>query len=518
MIAVEIGIIDFAITIQVCVSALDRLARLWIVELMIYIKHVWLISLGEYLELVSIDRWTYLHIGLTSTLGKRKVLHLHVLPGEVVAQVPLPVLGLDRSCIQGNLDTLAIYITYVGKDSLWEVGTCCCRNRSQQILGLAGIEIDGTTDTTIQESKVETEVPGGSCLPLQVWNVCLRTISCNILSVDECLGTCYTGCIDRKIVVVADTFLLTGYTIAGTELQVRNNLVVLQPRLLCQGPSQSYRWEGTPTGILRETGRGIATDCSSQEIFSIEGVVDTTVVWQHHVTVIRSLHGRKGCTCRTLGIIKRCSTLPILVIVTSCQVHITLDILEILCIVGIESKQAVLVLLRTILVIATAQGLILVEWLCCIARNINGTITLGIICTNGSMELEVWQKMNLVIYIHRTDETAHLTLWIIKIHQTTWVSHTRIYWIAISIESLVIATIAVITWIYRNGWVECCSSPYCTTVIERVVIECTLGVDGQLQVILEEARSQHHVTCPALNIVLAHKTALVVISGRNTER
>ena len=36
--------------------------------------------------------------------------------------------------------------------------------------------------------------------------------------------------------------------------------------------------------------------------------------------------------------------------------------------------------------------------------------------------------------------------------------------------------------------------------------------------ILEEARSQHHVTCPALNIVLAHQTALVVISGRNTER
>ena len=27
-------------------------------------------------------------------------------------------------------------------------------------------------------------------------------------------------------------------------------LVVLQPKLLCQGPSQSYRWEGTPTGIL----------------------------------------------------------------------------------------------------------------------------------------------------------------------------------------------------------------------------------------------------------------------------
>ena len=118
MIAVEIGIIDFAITIQVCISTLDWLACLRIVELMIYIEHIWLISLGEYLELVSIDRRANLHIGLTSTLGKRKVLHLHVLPGEVVAQVPLPVLGLDRSCIQGNLDTLTIYITYIGKDSL----------------------------------------------------------------------------------------------------------------------------------------------------------------------------------------------------------------------------------------------------------------------------------------------------------------------------------------------------------------------------------------------------------------
>ena len=134
------------------------------------------------------------------------------------------------------------------------------------------------------------------------------------------------------------------------------------------------------------------------------------------------------------------------------------------------------------------------------------------------MELEVWQKMNLVIYIHRTDETAHLTLRIIKIHQTTWVSHTRIYWIAISIECLIIATILVVAGINRDGWVECGSCPYSATIIERVVIECTLGIDGQLQVVLEEARSQHHVTCPTLYIVLSHQTALVVISGRNTER
>ena len=79
------------------------------------------------------------------------------------------------------------------------------------------------------------------------------------------------------------------------------------------------------------------------------------------MAVIRSLYGRKGCTCRTLGIIKRCSALPVLVVVTGCQIYIALDILEILCIVGIEGKQTVLVLLRTILVIATAQGLILVE-------------------------------------------------------------------------------------------------------------------------------------------------------------
>ena len=235
------------------------------------------------------------------------------------------------------------------------------------------------------------------------------------------------------------------------------------------------------------------------------------------MTVIWCLYGWQVCACRTFGIIKRCSTLPVLVVVTGCQIYITLDIFEIFCIVGIEGKQAVLVLLRTILVIATAQRLILVVALCCVGRNINGSVALGIVSTHGSMELEVWQEMNLVIYIHRTDEAAYLTLWIIQINQTARVSYTRIHWIAISIECLIIATILVVTGINRDGWVECGSCPYGTTIIEWVVIERSLGVDGQLQVILEEARSQYHVTCPALYIVFANQTALVVIAYRHTE-
>ena len=278
MITVEIGIIDFTIMIEVGISAFDWLACLWIIKLMIYIEHIWFISFRENLELISIDRWTYLYIGLASTLREREVLHLHVLPGEVVAQIPLPVLGLDRGCIQGYFHTLAIYITHIGKDRLREVGTCCCWNRSQQVLGLTGIEINSTTDTAIQKSEVKTEVPGSCGFPFQILYVCLRTVGIDILSVDERLGTCHTGCIDRQVVIVADTFLLTSNTIAGTELQVREHLLVLQPRLFCQGPSQSYRWEGTPTGILREAGRSIATNSGSQEILSIERIVDTTIV------------------------------------------------------------------------------------------------------------------------------------------------------------------------------------------------------------------------------------------------
>ena len=235
------------------------------------------------------------------------------------------------------------------------------------------------------------------------------------------------------------------------------------------------------------------------------------------MTVIWCLYGWQVCACRTFGIIKRCSTLPVLVVVTGCQIHITLDIFEILCIVGIEGKQTVLILLRTILVIATAQRLILVVALCCVGRNINGSVALGIVSTHGSMEFEFWQEMNLVIYIHWTDEAAYLTLWIIQIHQTARVSYTGIHWIAVSIECLVIATIFVVAGINRDGWVECGSCPYGATIIEWVVIEGSLGIDSQLQVILEEARSQYHVTCPALYIVLANQTALVVIAYRHTE-
>ena len=270
MIAIEVGIIDLAIAIEIGVCALDWLACLWVVELMIYIEHVWLVTLGKYLELICVDARTYLHIGLVATLDEREVLHLHVLPSEVVAQVPLPVLGLDRSRIQGQLDTLAIHITHVGQDSLREVGTGCGRNGSQEVLGLTGIEIERTTEATAQESEIDTEVPRGGGLPLQVLHVCLRTVSHDVVAIDESLGTCHTGGIDWQVVVVADTILLTCHTIAGTELQVADHLAVLQPRLLCQGPAQGYRWESTPAVILGEAGRSISTNCSRQEVLSIK--------------------------------------------------------------------------------------------------------------------------------------------------------------------------------------------------------------------------------------------------------
>ena len=126
--------------------------------------------------------------------------------------------------------------------------------------------------------------------------------------------------------------------------------------------------------------------------------------------------------------------------------------------------------------------------------------------------------MNLIIYIHRTDKAAHFTFRVIQIYQTTWVSYARIYWIAISIECFIIATIVAITRIDRKGWIESSCCPNGTTIIKRVVVERSLGIDRQLQVILEEAWSQHHVTGPALHIVFANQTTLVVISSRNTER
>ena len=82
------------------------------------------------------------------------------------------------------------------------------------------VSIDASCETVICETEVETDVVGRGSLPFEVLVVNLRTV--------ERTGSCYrivcavaiVLLVEREVVIVTDTLLLTGLSITQTEFEV----------------------------------------------------------------------------------------------------------------------------------------------------------------------------------------------------------------------------------------------------------------------------------------------------------
>ena len=131
--------------------------------------------------------------------------------------------------IDAEFKTLVLQCTYIGQQLIAEVGSGRSRNGVQQVLRFTEVIVDCTRDASIQETIIDTYVPGSGFFPLQVLVVRLRSNQ-RVFGVTEIIvGTCLGVHIAGHIRIVSVTqVLLSGHTIAQTQLQVRDSVHILQ--------------------------------------------------------------------------------------------------------------------------------------------------------------------------------------------------------------------------------------------------------------------------------------------------
>ena len=113
----------------------------------------------------------------------------------------------------------------------------CGGNRGNQVLCLAGVVVEATCNAVFQEAEVESDVPGSSCFPFQIGHIGTGTVGMNVSVTHAGFRTVLALSVDRQVIIIADTVLLSGHTIAGTELQVTQYFIVFQERFFCHSPA-----------------------------------------------------------------------------------------------------------------------------------------------------------------------------------------------------------------------------------------------------------------------------------------
>ena len=162
-----------------------------------------------------------------------------LVPGHIGTYLPVPVPGLDSYCIDLELDTGVLKVTDVGVEVVGEVCTCSYRSPVEEVLGEALVEVDGTVDAVIEEAIVKTYVPGRGGLPLQVGVVAGRSDRLDYLVAENVLaGISVIDIGGQGRIVTCIEVLLTGLTVAQTELECGHCIAVAEERLVLDVPAQ----------------------------------------------------------------------------------------------------------------------------------------------------------------------------------------------------------------------------------------------------------------------------------------
>ena len=204
---------------------------------MIDVEHIGGISFGQRLYLIAVNIRADRSISCGSTGYERQVLYFHLLPCHIETDIPVPVFSLNRGCVYAEFDTLTVYISYVCSDITIEGRPGCGGNRGNQVLCLAGVVVEATCNAVFQEAEVESDVPGSSCFPFQIGHIGTGTVGMNVSVTHAGFRTVLALSVNRQVIIIADTVLLSGHTIAGTELQVTQYFIVFQERFFCHSPA-----------------------------------------------------------------------------------------------------------------------------------------------------------------------------------------------------------------------------------------------------------------------------------------
>ena len=329
-----------------------------------------------------------------------------VLEGNVAANAPMPVVGFYRNKVQGEFHTLVHHVADVLDGGVAEVLAQSGRSHIQQVKGVAVVNLHGTGDAVVDETEVQTGIPGFGGFPLQVLVIGLRSQDIDELSAHVVLHQ------DRGfltiqghggIIVVTD-ILLTGTAPSQAQLEGGHGIYITQEAFVLDVPCKGCGREDTPLVTLGKTGRSVGTDCSREQVTGKDGIIHTAEERQQVILF---------CRCRVL--LEEVFRLPKLrfIVVSGAVVfhivvlpgitghHIQVGVLELMVVVGIELQQRVAVeIVADVGVVRRTEGghvgaqdiVILV-------------MVLGHVVTQVQVEAEVFEAVHFVVQLEIADRT-----------------------------------------------------------------------------------------------------------------
>ena len=139
---------------------------------------------------------------------------------QVQCGIPSEIFGLNRHCINGQLNTRISDITHIGIHLTVWINIGRYRIVPYQVGCLLVIELNRTTQSTIQESEIQTHIEHTSAFPLQIR---IRILSCNQLIVSFTIVLEATVCIQAigcYCRISSEAKGITADTITQTQLQL----------------------------------------------------------------------------------------------------------------------------------------------------------------------------------------------------------------------------------------------------------------------------------------------------------
>ena len=194
--------------------------------------------------------------------------------------VPGEVLGLYGISIDRDFYASVGHLSYVGVDVVEWIDIGAHGIVPDEVPGLLVVELDATVDASPKEGIVDTHVEHAGRFPFQVLVGILSgsqriVFRGGAIGVDE--GELATGTIGGHGTVGTEPQGITAHAVAGTQFQVADDIIVLQPLFLGQVPCCTDRGEGAPAVVRAEYGRTVATQCSLDHVLAVVGVVHASV-------------------------------------------------------------------------------------------------------------------------------------------------------------------------------------------------------------------------------------------------
>ena len=204
---------------------------------------------------------------------------------NVQSSAPGKVSCYYRGGVDSQFDTFVANLTYVRSHCAVRitVGRNCIIK--DQIFCALVVVFDGTGQSVVEESEVNTDVEHACTLPFQVWISIFGSGQCTVAGGWSCDGIHVsepTRCtVSLLCGIGVKSQWVTAYTIAYAEFQVIKHFLILHEILFCNAPCQWYGRECTPAVVLAESGRTIASYGSLEQVLAVKTVVYAAIEWNH---------------------------------------------------------------------------------------------------------------------------------------------------------------------------------------------------------------------------------------------